>query len=150
MEESSFQFAFYGEGYKEGQDPTQGKPNSKIRTVVQGPGNWKIINVIFDLVHMFQSFNTHCSCWAPVGLRWRAIKHVNIQDFGLSGLQIGYVAAWYSICEHHWRSEKRLPLLINFLFLCLCISLLQSVLLSHACRFNLETVFCSQYTNGSI
>uniref|UniRef100_A0A667ZPT7 Saccharopine dehydrogenase-like oxidoreductase n=1 Tax=Myripristis murdjan TaxID=586833 RepID=A0A667ZPT7_9TELE len=37
MEGSSFQFAFYGEGYTEGQDPSQGKPNGKIRTLVQGP-----------------------------------------------------------------------------------------------------------------
>ncbi|XP_076156533.1 saccharopine dehydrogenase-like oxidoreductase [Alosa pseudoharengus] len=37
MEGSSFRFAFYGEGYTEGQDPSQGKPNGKIRTVVQGP-----------------------------------------------------------------------------------------------------------------
>ncbi|KAM3625401.1 uncharacterized protein V6R79_011470 [Siganus canaliculatus] len=37
MEDSSFQFALYGEGYTEEQDPSQGKPNSKIRTVVQGP-----------------------------------------------------------------------------------------------------------------
>ncbi|KAF7662103.1 hypothetical protein LDENG_00246290 [Lucifuga dentata] len=37
MEGSSFQFAFYGEGYTEEQDPSQGKPNGKIRTLVQGP-----------------------------------------------------------------------------------------------------------------
>uniref|UniRef100_A0AAY5KZ34 Saccharopine dehydrogenase-like oxidoreductase n=1 Tax=Esox lucius TaxID=8010 RepID=A0AAY5KZ34_ESOLU len=37
MEGSSFQFAFHGEGYTEGQDPSQGPPNSKIRTLVQGP-----------------------------------------------------------------------------------------------------------------
>uniref|UniRef100_UPI0037E70BA2 saccharopine dehydrogenase-like oxidoreductase n=1 Tax=Semicossyphus pulcher TaxID=241346 RepID=UPI0037E70BA2 len=37
MEASSFQFALYGEGYKEGEDPSQGKPNSRIRTLVQGP-----------------------------------------------------------------------------------------------------------------
>ncbi|KAM3876669.1 saccharopine dehydrogenase-like oxidoreductase [Diretmus argenteus] len=37
MEGASFQFAFYGEGYTEGQDPSQGKPNAKIRTLVQGP-----------------------------------------------------------------------------------------------------------------
>lgn len=37
MEGSSFQFAFYGEGYTDDQDPSQGKPNSKIRTLVQGP-----------------------------------------------------------------------------------------------------------------
>lgn len=37
MEGSSFQLAFYGQGYTEGQDPSQGKPNGKIRTVVQGP-----------------------------------------------------------------------------------------------------------------
>ncbi|XP_026995612.2 saccharopine dehydrogenase a, tandem duplicate 1 [Tachysurus fulvidraco] len=37
MEGSSFQFAFFGEGYTEGQDPSQGKPDSKIRTLVQGP-----------------------------------------------------------------------------------------------------------------
>ncbi|XP_062862876.1 saccharopine dehydrogenase a, tandem duplicate 1 [Trichomycterus rosablanca] len=37
MEGSSFQFAFYGEGYTEGQDPSQGKPDAKIRTLVQGP-----------------------------------------------------------------------------------------------------------------
>uniref|UniRef100_A0A8D3BQU9 Saccharopine dehydrogenase-like oxidoreductase n=1 Tax=Scophthalmus maximus TaxID=52904 RepID=A0A8D3BQU9_SCOMX len=37
MEASSFQFAFYGEGYTEGEDPSRGKPNGKIRTLVQGP-----------------------------------------------------------------------------------------------------------------
>ncbi|KAI5101946.1 saccharopine dehydrogenase a [Silurus meridionalis] len=37
MEGSSFRFAFFGEGYTEGQDPSQGKPNAKIRTLVQGP-----------------------------------------------------------------------------------------------------------------
>ncbi|XP_037103608.1 saccharopine dehydrogenase-like oxidoreductase isoform X2 [Syngnathus acus] len=37
MESSSFRFAFYGEGYTEGLDPTQGKPNGKICTLVQGP-----------------------------------------------------------------------------------------------------------------
>lgn len=37
MEGSSFCFAFYGEGYTEGHDPNQGKPNGKIRTVIQGP-----------------------------------------------------------------------------------------------------------------
>ncbi|XP_052002103.1 saccharopine dehydrogenase-like oxidoreductase [Xyrauchen texanus] len=37
MEGSSFRFAFFGEGYNDGQDPTEGKPNAKIRTLVQGP-----------------------------------------------------------------------------------------------------------------
>ncbi|XP_051579632.1 saccharopine dehydrogenase-like oxidoreductase [Myxocyprinus asiaticus] len=37
MEGSSFRFAFFGEGYTDGQDPTEGKPNAKIRTLVQGP-----------------------------------------------------------------------------------------------------------------
>ncbi|XP_033845767.1 saccharopine dehydrogenase-like oxidoreductase [Periophthalmus magnuspinnatus] len=37
MERSSFQMAFYGEGYTDGQDPSHGKPNGKIRAVVQGP-----------------------------------------------------------------------------------------------------------------
>ncbi|XP_008308616.1 saccharopine dehydrogenase-like oxidoreductase [Cynoglossus semilaevis] len=37
MEASSFQFAFLGEGYTEGLDPSQGKPNGKIRILVQGP-----------------------------------------------------------------------------------------------------------------
>ncbi|KAB5511144.1 hypothetical protein PHYPO_G00248680, partial [Pangasianodon hypophthalmus] len=37
MEGSSFRFAFFGEGYTEGQDPSEGKPNAKIRTLVQGP-----------------------------------------------------------------------------------------------------------------
>ncbi|XP_076582484.1 saccharopine dehydrogenase-like oxidoreductase isoform X1 [Chaetodon auriga] len=37
MEAASFQFAFYGEGYTEGQDPSKGKPNAKIRTLVRGP-----------------------------------------------------------------------------------------------------------------
>ncbi|XP_036405652.1 saccharopine dehydrogenase-like oxidoreductase [Megalops cyprinoides] len=36
MEDSSFCFTFYGEGYTEGQDPQQGKPNAKIRTQVKG------------------------------------------------------------------------------------------------------------------
>ena len=40
MKDSSFQFAFYGEGYTEGKDPSQGKPDGKIRTLVQGPGNY--------------------------------------------------------------------------------------------------------------
>ncbi|KAM9408404.1 saccharopine dehydrogenase-like oxidoreductase [Pholidichthys leucotaenia] len=37
MEASSFQFAFYGEGYTEEQDPSQGKPSRKIQTLVLGP-----------------------------------------------------------------------------------------------------------------
>ncbi|XP_076011677.1 saccharopine dehydrogenase-like oxidoreductase [Genypterus blacodes] len=37
MEASSFQFALYGEGYTEDQDASHGKPNAKIRTLVQGP-----------------------------------------------------------------------------------------------------------------
>ncbi|KAK3538138.1 hypothetical protein QTP70_031927 [Hemibagrus guttatus] len=37
MEGSSFRFAFFGEGYSDGQDPSQGKPDAKIRTLVQGP-----------------------------------------------------------------------------------------------------------------
>lgn len=37
MEASSFQFTFYGDGYTQEQDPSQGKPNAKIRTRVQGP-----------------------------------------------------------------------------------------------------------------
>uniref|UniRef100_A0A7N6B3Z2 Saccharopine dehydrogenase-like oxidoreductase n=1 Tax=Anabas testudineus TaxID=64144 RepID=A0A7N6B3Z2_ANATE len=37
MEDSAFQFAFYGEGYTDGADPSQGKPNGKIRTLVRGP-----------------------------------------------------------------------------------------------------------------
>nr|XP_057945823.1 saccharopine dehydrogenase-like oxidoreductase [Doryrhamphus excisus] len=37
MESSSFRFVFYGEGYSEGLDPSQGKPNGKICTLVQGP-----------------------------------------------------------------------------------------------------------------
>ncbi|KAJ7988972.1 hypothetical protein DPEC_G00314730 [Dallia pectoralis] len=37
MEGSSFQFTLHGEGYTEGQDPSQGRPDSKIRTLVQGP-----------------------------------------------------------------------------------------------------------------
>nr|XP_055027610.1 saccharopine dehydrogenase a, tandem duplicate 1 [Misgurnus anguillicaudatus] len=37
MEGSSFRFGFFGEGYTEGVDPTEGKPNAKIRTTVQGP-----------------------------------------------------------------------------------------------------------------
>ncbi|KAI1897848.1 hypothetical protein AGOR_G00087490 [Albula goreensis] len=36
MEDSSFCFTFFGEGYTEGQDPMQGKPNAKIRTQVKG------------------------------------------------------------------------------------------------------------------
>ncbi|XP_048046854.1 saccharopine dehydrogenase a, tandem duplicate 1 [Megalobrama amblycephala] len=37
MEGTSFHFIFFGEGYTEDQDPTEGKPNAKIRTVVKGP-----------------------------------------------------------------------------------------------------------------
>ncbi|KAK2854207.1 hypothetical protein Q5P01_006868 [Channa striata] len=37
MEGASFQFALYGEGYTDGEDPSQGKPSGKIRTLVQGP-----------------------------------------------------------------------------------------------------------------
>ncbi|XP_073194417.1 saccharopine dehydrogenase-like oxidoreductase isoform X2 [Lepidochelys kempii] len=35
---SSFTMTFFGEGYCEGQDPQQGKPNVKICTQVKGPG----------------------------------------------------------------------------------------------------------------
>uniref|UniRef100_A0A673MA27 Saccharopine dehydrogenase-like oxidoreductase n=1 Tax=Sinocyclocheilus rhinocerous TaxID=307959 RepID=A0A673MA27_9TELE len=34
---SSFRFIFLGEGYTEGSDPSEGKPNGKIRTLVKGP-----------------------------------------------------------------------------------------------------------------
>uniref|UniRef100_A0A3Q3QDE6 Saccharopine dehydrogenase-like oxidoreductase n=1 Tax=Monopterus albus TaxID=43700 RepID=A0A3Q3QDE6_MONAL len=34
---SQLTFAFYGEGYTEGEDPSQGKRNGKIRTLIQGP-----------------------------------------------------------------------------------------------------------------
>ncbi|KAK9959615.1 hypothetical protein ABG768_009728 [Culter alburnus] len=37
MEGTSFHFIFFGEGYTEDQDTTEGKPNAKIRTVVKGP-----------------------------------------------------------------------------------------------------------------
>uniref|UniRef100_A0A672PE70 Saccharopine dehydrogenase-like oxidoreductase n=1 Tax=Sinocyclocheilus grahami TaxID=75366 RepID=A0A672PE70_SINGR len=37
MEGSSFRFIFHGEGYTEGSDPSEGKPNGKIRTLVKGP-----------------------------------------------------------------------------------------------------------------
>ncbi|KAF6731093.1 Saccharopine dehydrogenase-like oxidoreductase [Oryzias melastigma] len=37
MEGSSFQMAFHGVGYTEEQDPSQDKPTTKIRTLVQGP-----------------------------------------------------------------------------------------------------------------
>lgn len=54
MEESSFCFAFFGEGYSEGQDPSQGKPNTKIRTLVQGPGllfdQYSIQNIIIIII----------------------------------------------------------------------------------------------------
>ncbi len=39
MEGSSFRFMFLGEGYTEGSDPCEGKPNGKIRTLIKGPGN---------------------------------------------------------------------------------------------------------------
>ncbi|XP_068616592.1 saccharopine dehydrogenase-like oxidoreductase [Brachionichthys hirsutus] len=37
IEGSSFQFAFHGVGYTEGQDPSLGTPDGKIRTLIQGP-----------------------------------------------------------------------------------------------------------------
>uniref|UniRef100_A0A9J7XMX7 Saccharopine dehydrogenase-like oxidoreductase n=1 Tax=Cyprinus carpio carpio TaxID=630221 RepID=A0A9J7XMX7_CYPCA len=37
MEGASFRFIFLGEGYTEGSDPSEGKPNGKIRTLVKGP-----------------------------------------------------------------------------------------------------------------
>ncbi|XP_040277452.1 saccharopine dehydrogenase-like oxidoreductase [Bufo bufo] len=37
MDESSFSMTFFGEGYSQGQDPQQGKPNVKICTQVSGP-----------------------------------------------------------------------------------------------------------------
>ncbi|XP_069786968.1 saccharopine dehydrogenase-like oxidoreductase [Narcine bancroftii] len=37
MEGSSFSFTFFGEGYKEDQDPQKGKPSVKICTRVRGP-----------------------------------------------------------------------------------------------------------------
>ncbi|XP_061820291.1 saccharopine dehydrogenase-like oxidoreductase [Nerophis lumbriciformis] len=37
MEASSFRFVLHGEGYTEELDPSQGKPNGKICTLVQGP-----------------------------------------------------------------------------------------------------------------
>ncbi|NWX16668.1 SCPDL oxidoreductase, partial [Aegotheles bennettii] len=37
MDETSFTMTFFGEGYSEGQDPQNGKPNVKICTEVKGP-----------------------------------------------------------------------------------------------------------------
>ncbi|XP_040285258.1 saccharopine dehydrogenase-like oxidoreductase [Bufo bufo] len=37
MDNSSFSMTFFGEGYSQGQDPQQGKPNVKICTQVSGP-----------------------------------------------------------------------------------------------------------------
>lgn len=37
MDESSFSMTFFGEGYSQGTDPQQGKPNVKICTQVSGP-----------------------------------------------------------------------------------------------------------------
>lgn len=50
MEGSSFRFIFFGEGYTEDQDLTEGKPNGKIRTVVKGPGMH--INISLKLMYM--------------------------------------------------------------------------------------------------
>lgn len=38
MDGTSFTMTFFGEGYSEGQDPQNGKPNVKICTQVKGPG----------------------------------------------------------------------------------------------------------------
>ncbi|NXD88854.1 SCPDL oxidoreductase, partial [Halcyon senegalensis] len=38
MDGTSFTMTFFGEGYSEGQDPQNGKPNVKICTEVKGPG----------------------------------------------------------------------------------------------------------------
>ncbi|MGH0127171.1 UNVERIFIED_CONTAM: hypothetical protein FKN15_071580 [Acipenser sinensis] len=37
MEGCSFSMTFFGQGYSQGQDPQQGKPNLKICTQVKGP-----------------------------------------------------------------------------------------------------------------
>ncbi|XP_073783520.1 saccharopine dehydrogenase a, tandem duplicate 2 isoform X1 [Danio rerio] len=37
IEDASFHFICLGDGYTEGQDPSKGKPNGKIRTEVKGP-----------------------------------------------------------------------------------------------------------------
>lgn len=38
MDGTSFTMTFFGEGYSEGQDPQNAKPNVKICTEVKGPG----------------------------------------------------------------------------------------------------------------
>lgn len=40
MDETSFTMTFFGEGYSEGQNPANGKPNVKICTQVKGPGTY--------------------------------------------------------------------------------------------------------------
>lgn len=40
MDETSFTMTFFGEGYSEGQNPENGKPNVKICTQVKGPGTY--------------------------------------------------------------------------------------------------------------
>ncbi|XP_034555982.1 saccharopine dehydrogenase b [Notolabrus celidotus] len=42
IEDSSFSMTFYGEGYSEGSDPTQGRPNAKICTQVIGADGYLI------------------------------------------------------------------------------------------------------------
>ena len=38
MEDTSFCMTFFGEGYSDGKDPTQGPPDAKICTQVIGAG----------------------------------------------------------------------------------------------------------------
>ncbi|MGH0114395.1 UNVERIFIED_CONTAM: hypothetical protein FKN15_005877 [Acipenser sinensis] len=45
MEGCSFSMTFFGQGYSQGQDPQEGKPNLKICTQVKGPGTNSVLSL---------------------------------------------------------------------------------------------------------
>lgn len=69
MDGTSFTMTFFGEGYSEGQDPQNGKPNVKICTEVKGPGVYVSSSSLL-LPHIPDSkrgLRFHCYSFDPRG-----------------------------------------------------------------------------------
>lgn len=100
MEASSFQFAFLGEGYTEGLDPSQGKPNGKIRILVQGPGTRCLMSDMFFIWWCYKKHTKtltmstmsvlHRSTFSPdTETKWQSLKFLTWTS---CSIECGYVA----------------------------------------------------------
>lgn len=75
IENTCFSLTFFGEGYSEGTDPSQGRPNSKICTQVIGPGKTAIVTAGSGPHSYDASSSAECTAIETPGLflAWLAV-----------------------------------------------------------------------------